>query len=206
MEKKRNANFQKCLNQLSDWMILKPLSSFMTLILRSEIDSHSKVVKSKLLMEQNHTAAQGEEHRRGPNENVLVVGPGEVFLGFDFWYVNLKKKNEAESGGFSAAGAAEILECVLVDIMRIGGFVVHCCVESGEQAGIEIGINEASSVPIIFSDHLDVGVYLFTSSKAASAGSQIVDSLEAGPFGLLCIPVETSPILSISLTLSFARK
>ncbi|CAL5394467.1 unnamed protein product [Camellia sinensis] len=81
-----------------------------------------------------HTAAQGEEQRRGPSENVLEVGPGKVFLGFDFWYVNLKKTNEAESVGFSAAGAAEILERVLVDIMRIGGFVVHCCVESGEPA------------------------------------------------------------------------
>lgn len=48
---------------------------------------------------------------------------------FRFWNGDLKRKNEAETFGFPAAGAAEVLERVLVDLVWIGGFVAHCPLE-----------------------------------------------------------------------------
>ncbi|KAF7140764.1 hypothetical protein RHSIM_Rhsim06G0150500 [Rhododendron simsii] len=51
-------------------------------------------------------------------------------------------ENEAETIGFSAASAAEVLERVLVDALWTGGFVAHCPIEQREPAGIGIGVDQ----------------------------------------------------------------
>lgn len=66
------------------------------------------------------------------------------------WNVDLKE-NEAETIGFSAASAAEVLERVLVDALWTGGFVAHCPIEQREPAGIGIGVDQGNDLFLLVS-------------------------------------------------------